>query len=86
MQKLFRLFAELLIHSILILFFCRVEHSQYSLLRWWSRRGHDPLREHCALPGTIICVNWVLLWADSAAGLGPARIKVNVNAASLQSI
>ena len=30
----------------------------------------------------------VLLWADSAAGLGPAwtRIRVNVNAASLQSM
>ena len=25
----------------------------------------------------------VLLWADSAAGLGPARIRINVNAASL---
>ena len=50
--------------SIFILFFpCRVESSEYLLLRWCSR-GHDILCQHCTLPVTKICANFFIHFVD----------------------
>ena len=40
-----------------LIFFAELRSSQYLLLRWCSR-GYDTRREHCTLPGTIICANF----------------------------
>ena len=64
MLKVFLLITELLMSSILISFFPAVlRTSQYLLLRLGSR-GHETMREHFTLPGTIICANFSFTCVD----------------------
>ena len=52
------------------------------LLQRWVRT--QPCTQFCFGQKTRMSGNCrILLWADSAAGIGPARVRVNVNAASL---
>ena len=69
MLKVILFITELLMHSILTLFFsAELSSPQYLRLHWCSRwlwRCHETLREHWALPGTIICASLLCRLDDS---------------------
>ena len=93
MLNVFLLITERLMHSISILFvFCTEMRSPQYLLLCWCSRGHDTMREHFTLPGTMIFANFSFTFVDLTLanilqdGSTILRCKVLIFARSIFSI